>query len=134
MRVSTKLFNAQQVRGFQDIRSDMQGIQEKIASGKNINRASDDPVGAVNLSVAKEQKEIISQFLRNTTVANTRLDLSDKTLDELTTVLTRMTELTATAGNGIYDGFGHQAILNEMKQLSEVAISLANTSDSLGRP
>ena len=49
MRVSTKLFNAQQVRGFQDIRSDMQGIQEKIASGKNINRASDDPVGAVNL-------------------------------------------------------------------------------------
>ena len=81
MRVSTKLFNAQQVRGFQDIRSDMQGIQEKIASGKNINRASDDPVGAVNLSVAKEQKEVISQFMRNTGVANTRLDLSDKTLD-----------------------------------------------------
>ena len=134
MRVSTKLFNAQQVRGFQDIRSEMQGIQEKIASGKNINRASDDPVGAVNLSVAKEQKEIISQFLRNTDVANTRLDLSDKTLGELTTVLTRMTELTATAGNGIYDGFGHQAILNEMKQLSEVALSLSNTSDSLGRP
>ena len=112
----------------------MQGIQEKIASGKNINRASDDPVGAVNLSVAKEQKEIISQFLRNTDVAHTRLDLSDKTLDELTTVLTRMTELTATAGNGIYDGFGHQAIMNEMKQLSEVALSLTNTSDSLGRP
>ena len=134
MRVSTKLFNAQQVRGFQEIRSDMQGIQEKIASGKNINRASDDPVGAVNLSVAKEQKEVISQFLRNTDVANTRLDLSDKTMGELTSVLTRMTELTATAGNGTYDGFGHQAILQEMRQLSEVALSLANTSDSLGRP
>lgn len=134
MRVSTKLFNAQQVRGFQEIRSDMQGIQEKISSGKNINRASDDPVGAVKLSVAKEQKEVVSQFLKNTGVANTRLDLSDKTLDELTSVLTRMTELTATAGNGTYDGFGHQAILQEMKQLSEVALSLANTSDSLGRP
>ena len=134
MRVSTKLFNAQQVRGFQEIRSDMQGIQEKIASGRNINRASDDPIGAVNLSVAREQKEVISQFMKNTNVAHTRLDLSDRTLDEITSVLTRMTELTATAGNGIYDGFGHQAILNEMKQLSEVAISLANTSDSLGRP
>ena len=134
MRVSTKLFNEQQVRGFQEIRSDMQGIQEKIASGKNINRASDDPVGAVNLSVAKEQKAVVGQFLRNTGVAHTRLDLSDKTLDELTSVLTRMTELTATAGNGTYDGFGHQAILQEMKQLSEVALSLANTSDSLGRP
>ena len=95
----------------------MQGIQEKIASEKNINRASDDPVGAVNLSVAKEQKRSYQSILRNTDVANTRLDLSDKTLDEFTTVLTRMTELTATAGNGIYDGFGHQAILNEMRQL-----------------
>jgi len=63
-----------------------------------------------------------------------RLDLSDKTLDEMTSVLTRITELAATAGNGIYDGFGHQAILQEMKQLSEVVLGLANTSDSLGRP
>jgi flagellar hook-associated protein 3 FlgL len=45
-----------------------------------------------------------------------------------------MTELTATAGNGVYDGFGHQAILNELKQLSEVALGLANTTDSMGRP
>jgi len=63
-----------------------------------------------------------------------RLDLSDKTLSEFTSVLTRMTELGATAGNGIYDGFGHQAILQEMEQLFEVAVSLANTTDSLGRP
>ena len=63
-----------------------------------------------------------------------RLDLTDKTLDEMTSVLTRITELSATAGNGIYDGFGHQAILQEIKQLSEVALGLANTSDSLGRP
>ena len=134
MRVSTKLFNEQQVRGFQQIRAEMQSTQEKIASGKKINRASDDPVGAVNLSVAKEQKAIIDQFSRNSDLAKTRLDLSDKTLDEFTSVLTRMTELTASAGNGIYDGFGHQAILNEMRQLSEVALSLANTSDSMGRP
>ena len=41
---------------------------------EKINRASDDPVGAVNLSAAKEQKEVIRQFLRNTGVAHTRLD------------------------------------------------------------
>ena len=38
------------------------------------------------------------------------------------------------AGNGIYDGFGHGSVLNEMKQLYDVCIGLANTSDSLGRP
>ena len=134
MRVSNKLFNEQQVRAFQSMRSDMQGIQEKIASGNKINRASDDPMGAVNLSAAREQRTLIEQFSKNSDLANMRLDLSDKTLDEMTTVLTRMTELTATAGNGVYDGFGHQAILNELKQLSEVALSLANTTDSMGRP
>ena len=134
MRVSNKLFNEQQVRAFQSMRSDMQGIQEKIASGNKINRASDDPMGAVNLSAAREQRTLIEQFSKNSDLANMRLDLSDKTLDEMATVLTRMTELTATAGNGVYDGFSHQAILNELKQLSEVALSLANTSDSMGRP
>ena len=114
MRVSNKLFNEQQVRAFQSMRSDMQGIQEKIASGNKINRASDDPVGAVNLSAANEQRAVIEQFSKNSGLANMRLDLSDKTLDEMATVLTRMTELTATAGNGVYDGFGHQAILNEL--------------------
>mgnify|MGYP003311203730 FL=1 len=134
MRVSNKLFNEQQVRAFQSLRSDMQGIQEKIASGNKINRASDDPLGAVNLSAANEQRAVIEQFSKNSDLANMRLDLSDKTLDEMATVLTRMTELTATAGNGVYDGFGHQAILNELKQLSEVALGLANTADSMGRP
>ena len=134
MRVSNKLFNEQQIRAFQSLRSDMQDVQEKISSGKKINRASDDPLGAVNLSAAKEQKSLIDQFTKNSDVAYSRLDLTDKTLDELTNILTRMTELSSSAGNGIYDGFGHQAILQEMRQLNELAISLANTSDSLGRP
>jgi flagellar hook-associated protein 3 FlgL len=134
MRVSNKLFNEQQVRAFNTLRSDMQGIQEKISSGNKINRASDDPMGAVNLSAAKDQKTKIEQYVKNSDVAFMRLDLSDKTLDEMTSVLIRMTELSASAGNGIYDGFGHQAILQEMRQLHEVALGLANTTDSLGRP
>ena len=134
MRVSNKLFNEQQVRAFNTLRSDMQGIQEKISSGNKINRASDDPMGAVNLSAAKDQKTKIEQYVKNSDVAFMRLDLSDKTLDEMTSVLIRMTELSASAGNGIYDGFGHQAILQEMRQLHEVALGLVNTTDSLGRP
>jgi flagellin-like hook-associated protein FlgL len=64
MRVSNKLFNEQQVRAFNTLRSDMQGIQEKISSGNKINRASDDPMGAVNLSAAKDQKPRLSNMLR----------------------------------------------------------------------
>ncbi|GIS17805.1 MAG: hypothetical protein CM15mP119_2090 [Alphaproteobacteria bacterium] len=55
MQVSTKLFNDQQVRQFGKLTADIQQKQEKIASGKAILRASDDPVAAVQLS-APESK------------------------------------------------------------------------------
>ena len=125
MRVSNKLFNEQQVRAFQSMRSDMQGIQEKIASGNKINRASDDPMGAVNLSAAREQRTLIEQFSKNSDLANMRLDLSDKTLDEMTTVLTRMTELTALAGNGVYDGFGQTHHKHHCRLMQSVPSSVS---------
>ena len=56
MQVSTKLFNNQQVRQFGKLNEDIQHKQEKIASGKAILRASDNPVAAAELSAAKEQK------------------------------------------------------------------------------
>ena len=46
MQVSTKLFNEQQIRQFGKLTEDIQKKQEKIASGKAILKASDDPVAA----------------------------------------------------------------------------------------
>ena len=65
MQVSTKLLNQQQVRQFSKINDKIADAQERISTGKNILRASDDPVAAVNLSVAKEQSLLLSQFRRN---------------------------------------------------------------------
>ena len=48
MQVSTKLFNKQQVNLFSKLNEEIQSIQNKISSGKNITQASDDPIGAVN--------------------------------------------------------------------------------------
>ena len=50
MKVSTKLFNEQQIRQFSSLNGDIQKLQDRISSGKNIVVASDDPVGSVNLS------------------------------------------------------------------------------------
>ena len=55
MQVSTKLLNQQQVRQFSKINDKIADTQEQVSTGEKILRASDDPVAAVNLSVAKEQ-------------------------------------------------------------------------------
>ena len=62
MQVSTKLFNEQSVRQFGKITEDVQNLQAKVSTGKNILRSSDDPVAAVELSAAKEQKNILDRF------------------------------------------------------------------------
>ena len=65
MQVSTKLFNEQSVARFSDLSGDIQGLQARIATGKNILKASDDPVAAVNISAAKEQKSLLERFESN---------------------------------------------------------------------
>ena len=80
MQVSTKLFNDQQIRQFGKLTADIQQKQEKIASGKAVLRASDDPVVAANLSAAKEQEELLGRFEENAYKATLRLDASDKTI------------------------------------------------------
>ena len=132
MQVSTKLFNQQQVGQFGKLNANIEDIQERISTGKNILRASDDPVVAANLSVAKEQSLLLSQFQRNIDAAETRLNMTDQTLQESVNVLFRLSELSTMARNGALDAEGHLAISTEMRQLKEVLLSLANTTDANG--
>ena len=48
MQISSKLFNQQQLKQFSSSTEELQDLQNKIASGENILRASDDPVGMFN--------------------------------------------------------------------------------------
>jgi len=132
MQVSTKLFNRQQINQFAKLTGDIQQKQEKISSGRAILNASDDPVAAVNLSAAKEQKVLIERFEENVYIAQNRLEASDKVLQESVSVLTRITELATQARNPTYDAFSRRAILTEITELREVLMGLANTKDARG--
>ena len=128
MQVSTKLFNDQQVRQFGKLTADIQQKQEKIASGKAILKASDDPVAAAELSAAREQEQLLARFEENAYKAQLRLSAGDKTLQEAITVLTRISELGTQARSPAYDGFSRKAILTEVSALHETLVDLANIS------
>ena len=132
MQVSTKLFNEQQVRQFSKLTADIQAKQEKISSGRAILNASDDPVAAVSLSAANEQKLLIERFEENVYLAQNRLEAGDKVLNESQSVMMRITELATQARNPAYDAFSRRAILTEMLELREVLVDLANTKDARG--
>ena len=133
MQVSTKFFNETQINNFSKITKDVQDIQERIASGKKILRASDDPVAAVNLSAAKEQRNIIERFESNIEAGTRRLTLSDSALQEATNVMIRIGELAVQAANDTYGVQERQAIMTEVEELVSVMVSIANTRDTQGQ-
>ena len=57
MKVSTKLFNQQQVSSFSKLTENIQNLQNKISAGKSFVTASDDPVAAAELSGLNTVKE-----------------------------------------------------------------------------
>ena len=93
MQVSTKLFNQQQLKQFSSTTEDLQDLQNKIGSGQNILRASDDPLGSVELSGLNVVKSQIEQFERNVNSASDRLNLLDKNLENLSIPYNELTEL-----------------------------------------
>ena len=125
MQISSKLFNQQSIRNFEKLNEGIQKTQEKISTGQNILSASDDPVAAVNLSVAKEQRDLLSRFQENAGAAKNRLNLSDEVFDQSIITLTRIMELTIQAGNGTGDT---TAILQEIDAFVAFALLKARLS------
>lgn len=132
MEISTKLFNKQAISRFGEINEDIQSLQAQIATGKSILRASDDPVAAVNLSVAKEQRNLLERFETNAHDAKRRLALTDGALQQAINVMTRISELAIQAANDTYGTQDRAAIEREVDELTGVMVSIANTRDARG--
>lgn len=132
MKISNRLFNDQQINQFSKNMQDIQKIQSKISSGKNIIFASDDPVGAVELSGLKDVTARIDQFLKNANLANDRLQLMDSTLEGAKDIFIRCNELAIQASNDVLGVGDREAIALEFDELKKELLSLANIQDSGG--
>lgn len=133
MKVSTKYFNQSQIDTFSKMNKEIQNVQERISSGRNIVRASDDPVTAVKLSAAKEQRNLLDRFERNADAAYRRLNMAENALSESINTITRIGELAVRAANGSYGPGEREAIAMEADELIKHMVELANTQDAQGQ-
>ena len=132
MPISTKLFNDQAISRFNRLTSEIQNTQARIATGKNVLRASDDPVAAANIAFTRDQKVMLDRFATNIDRARTRLSVSENILSDSVNVLTRAYELALSARNDALSATDRAAIGQEVRQLKETMLSLANARDSQG--
>jgi flagellar hook-associated protein 3 FlgL len=132
MQISSKLFNQHQLKQFSSTTEDLQNIQDKISSGQNILRASDDPVGSVELSGLNVVKSQIEQFERKLNSATGKLTLLDKSLENLSNTMIRAQELVIQASSDTLGASDREAIALEVDEMKKEILGLANSQDSNG--
>ena len=132
MQISTKVFNDQALAKFADTNQNIQETQSRISTGKNLLRASDDPVAAANISVAKDKLKDLAQFEKNIDKATGRLELCEVSITEMQNICTRIYELSLMSANDTYNASDRATVKAEIQSLKEMMIALANTKDMNG--
>jgi flagellar hook-associated protein 3 FlgL len=132
MKVSTKLFNQQQLKQFTSLNEEIQKTQNKISTGKNILLASDDPTGSVQLSGLQVIRDQIKQYNENIETSKERLTSLDKNLQNMNTIMIRAQELIIQASSDVLGPSDRESIALEIDEMKHEILSIANAQDSTG--
>ncbi|TCS83320.1 flagellar hook-associated protein FlgL [Tepidibacillus fermentans] len=127
MRVTQGMLNNQLLRNLNTNLSRLEVLQNQMATGKRINKPSDDPVG---LSFAlRYRSELVSneQYQRNVDSATSWLEYTDKLISETNDVLQRARELAVQGANGTNSDESMEALAMEVEQLYEQLVNIGNS-------
>jgi len=110
----------------------IQETQEKLSSGKRINRPSDDPSGTRKVLGLKAEEFQVQQFLDNTETAKEQINFTSNTLESIQDIFSKIKELSIQASNDTLGQTERKIISGELDELLESVLQNANT-DNNGR-
>jgi len=104
----------------------LEDLQTKGSTLKNITRPSDDPIANVESLTISSRTSDNAQFLKNSDYALLQLSVTEKSLEELTDLLTKAKEIAIAQASDFYDADVRRSVSNEVIQLRNMAMSIAN--------
>lgn len=128
MRVTQGMLSGNMMRNLMNSQNKFDKYMEQLNTGKKISKPSDDPVIAMKGIGYRTQVVQVEQYKRNVGEINNWMDNSDSALDETTKALQRMRELTIKASSSTNDKDELASIREEVEQLEEHIMDLANTN------
>lgn len=132
MRISSLQAFQNGVQGLQRNYAAAIRTQEQIASGNRILTPADDPVASVRLMQLEQQQNMLGQYKANLTAANNSLVQEESTLNSVNTIMQRVRELAAEAGNGALSQNDRRSIAAELREREDELLSLMNTKNARG--
>jgi len=127
MRITPNITMQNSLFNIQRSRSQLDSIQEKIASGRNYNRPSDDPVSARLLVGFGDRLRTNEQYQSNINKANVWLKMTDTALTGIATTMYEVKRLTATITSGTEDPVFRQNTINQLSNLRAQLADIGNT-------
>ncbi len=128
MRVTNIMLANNLLRNMQFNMERLAECQDRLSSGKEIRRPSDDPVRvAASLSLRSSLGEI-EQYAKNVDDARTWMEVTDDALASAIEILQTARERAVAGANGTLPQASREAIAQEVEQLRDQLMQIANTS------
>ncbi|MEO8466668.1 MAG: flagellar hook-associated protein FlgL [Gammaproteobacteria bacterium] len=107
--------------------------QEKVSTGKRVNKPSDDPVAAARIAHLDSSLSRLDQYKSNSDFARNQLGLEESALNDVISNLQRVRELALQGNNSTASDSDRRDIAAEVRQARASLLALANTTDVDGR-
>ena len=133
MRISTAQYFETSAAKYQKNYSDTVKTDAQISSGKRIQTASDDPVGASRLIQLQQQQDLLTQYGDNMSSLKSTLITEESVLSSINNALQTASELAIQAGNGGMADADRTSIANQIGEIEKQVLGLLNTKDSAGQ-
>lgn len=104
----------------------LENLQLKGSTLKSMTKPSDNAVSNIEAMQLSSISTDNKQFLRNADFALMQLSVTEKALENLTDILVKAKEIAIAQSSDIYNPEVRQNVSNEVKQLKNLAISIAN--------
>lgn len=130
---STSAFYERSLMDLTALRKQAEETQAEMSTGERLQRSSDDPVAASRLRrlARAESFDLIDEAAANRATAD--LTLTDGALTQFANFVTRMQELATQAASSTLSDSQRAGIGQEVAQIRENLVALANTRDGSGR-
>ena len=99
--------------------SELSSVFERLSSGQRINRASDDAAGLAISDSLNARARVFNQGVKNLNDGLSVLNIADSAVEQLSGIVTRLTELAEQAANGSYSLNQRKALDTEAQALSD---------------
>ena len=130
MRISTHQMQQNAVNTMLKQHGNLSRTQQQVATGQRVFKPSEDPVSASRVVNLKDTLAGIEQFQSNIDAARARITLAEGVLENVVEALHRVRELAVQANNDSQNESTRLFISEEVEQILDELISLANTTDS----